>query len=60
MKNIKVHVSIFGLILVLMIIPIGLYSASLPSLVLGQSDDDDNGKDNEDNDILIVKGSQIL
>jgi peptidoglycan/xylan/chitin deacetylase (PgdA/CDA1 family) len=36
--------------LVLVIIPIGLYSTSLPTAVFGQSDDDDNGsKDIEDN-----------
>ena len=38
MKNVKVHVSIVSLILVLIIIPIGMYSTSLPSVVLGQSE----------------------
>ena len=55
MKNVKVHVSIVSLILVLIIIPIGLYSTSLPRVVLGQSDDD-NGKDNEDNGISNISG----
>ena len=56
MKNVKVHVSIVSLILVLIIIPVGLYSTSLPSVVLGQSDNDDNGKDNEDNGISNISG----
>ena len=35
--------------LVLVIIPIGLYSTSFPTAVLGQSDDDNSSKDNEGN-----------
>ena len=42
--------SIVSVILVLAIIPTGIYSISLPVAVFGQSDDDDNSsQDNEDN-----------
>ena len=56
MKNVKVRVSIVSLILVFMIIPIGLYSTSLPSIVFGQSDDDSD-KDREDNGISNISGN---
>jgi peptidoglycan/xylan/chitin deacetylase (PgdA/CDA1 family) len=56
MKNVKVHDSIVSLILVLIIISTGLYSASLPNVVLGQSEED-NGKDNEDNDVPGISES---
>jgi peptidoglycan/xylan/chitin deacetylase (PgdA/CDA1 family) len=50
MKNANVNFSIVSVILVSAIIPIGLYSTSLPIAVFGQSDDDDKGnRDNEDN-----------
>jgi peptidoglycan/xylan/chitin deacetylase (PgdA/CDA1 family) len=52
MKNIKVELSIIGPILILSIIPIGLYSTFLPTAVLSQSED--NTSDNvEDSDTLV-------
>jgi hypothetical protein len=56
-KNVNVYASLVGLILVLLIIPIGLYSTSFPIVVLGQSDDD-NDKDNEDNGIPRISESE--
>jgi peptidoglycan/xylan/chitin deacetylase (PgdA/CDA1 family) len=52
MKHIKVDLSIIGPILILSIIPIGLYSTFLPAAVFSQSDDDTRENDeDEDNDI---------
>jgi peptidoglycan/xylan/chitin deacetylase (PgdA/CDA1 family) len=49
-NNVNVNFSIVSLMLVIVTIPIGLYSTSLPTAVFGQSDDDDNSsKDNEGN-----------
>ena len=49
-NNVNVDFAIVSLILVLVIIPTGIYSTSLPVAVFGQSDDDDNSsEDNEGN-----------
>jgi peptidoglycan/xylan/chitin deacetylase (PgdA/CDA1 family) len=48
-NNINVDFPIISLMLVLVIIPIGLHSTSLPTEIFGQSDDDNSSKDNEDN-----------
>jgi peptidoglycan/xylan/chitin deacetylase (PgdA/CDA1 family) len=55
MKNIRVDLSIIGLILIFSIVPIGLYPTFLPAAVFSQSDRDTRGDDededeDEDND----------